>query len=105
LQTPIEALCLNMGALNEPNIGNIPIQTIALTIEGAFVNFKRSVQSGLHPAIGFRLLAGINVPILRRIWIRSLGASMGAYLLYVPIDATDENGFKDKQDGYIFSCR
>jgi hypothetical protein len=49
--------------------------------------------------------AGINVPIWRRTWIRFQGASMGAYLLNVPIDATDENGFKDKQDAYIFSCR
>jgi translation initiation factor 1 len=39
--------------------------------------------------------------ILRRIWIRFQGASIGAYLLYMAIDATDENGFKDKQDGYI----
>jgi hypothetical protein len=52
-----------------------------------------------------RLSAGINVPILRRIWIRFQGASMGAYSLYVPMDATGENGFKDKQDWDIYSCR
>jgi hypothetical protein len=44
---------------------------------------------------------GTNIPILRRIWIRFQGASMGAYSLSVPIDATGENGFKDKQDWYI----
>jgi hypothetical protein len=43
--------------------------------------------------------------ILRRIWIRFQGASMGAYLLYVPIDATAENGFKAKQDGGNFFPR
>jgi hypothetical protein len=42
----------------------------------------------LAPAL--RLSAGINVPILRRIWIRFQGASMGAYSLYVPMDATEE---------------
>jgi hypothetical protein len=64
----------------------------------------KGVASGILQK-AFRLSAGINVPILRRIWIRFQGASMGAYSLYVPMDATGENGFKDKQDGYIYSCR
>jgi hypothetical protein len=33
--------------------------------------------------------------------MRFQGASMGAYSLYAPIDATGENGFKDKQDSGI----
>jgi outer membrane lipoprotein len=46
-----------------------------------------------------RLSAGINVPILRRIWIRFQSASMGAYLLYVPIDATRKTDSKTSKMG------
>jgi hypothetical protein len=36
----------------------------------------------------------LSVAILRRIWIRFQGASMGAYALYVLIDATPKTDSK-----------
>jgi hypothetical protein len=41
----------------------------------------------------------INYPILRRIWIRFQGALMGAYSLYVPIDATPKTDSKTSKIG------
>jgi hypothetical protein len=41
-----------------------------------------------------RIVAKTNATILRRIWIRFQGASMGAHSLYVPIDATQKTGSK-----------
>jgi hypothetical protein len=56
------------------------LQRLALWIEDDGQRIRRS--------------AGINIPILRRIWIRFQGASMGAYLLYVPMDATRKTDSK-----------
>ncbi len=44
-----------------------------------------------------------NVPILRRIWIRFQGASMGAYLLYVLIGATPKTDSKTSKIGAFVS--
>jgi len=46
------------------------------------------------PADRLRNEAKTISTILRRIWIRFQGASMGAYLLYVPIDATQKTDSK-----------
>jgi len=43
------------------------------------------------------------VPILRRIWIRFQGASMGAYLLYVRIGATPKTDSKTSKIGAFVS--
>jgi hypothetical protein len=43
------------------------------------------------------------MPILRRIWIRFQGASMGAYLLSVPIDATPKTDSKTSKMGISVS--
>ena len=52
----------------------------------------------------FRDEEEINVLILRRIWIRFQGASMGAYLLYVPIGATPKTDSKTSKIGiFVFS--
>jgi dodecin len=44
-----------------------------------------------------------NAPILRRIWIRFQGASMGAYLSYAPIDATWKTDSKTSKMGAFVS--
>ena len=44
-----------------------------------------------------------NVPILHRIWIRFQGASMGACLLYAPIDATRKMDSKTSRMGTFVS--
>ena len=51
----------------------------------------------MPPAGVVRPLEKINSIIWRRIWSRLQGASMGAYLLYVRIDATPQTASKTSQ--------
>ena len=65
---------------------------------------KNSVNPLAHQAVfASRDEEGTNMPILRRIWIRFQGASMGAYLLSVPIDATPKTDSKTSKIGIFVS--
>ncbi|MGD8836663.1 MAG: hypothetical protein PVJ19_17100 [Desulfobacteraceae bacterium] len=44
---------------------------------------------------------GINTTVLRRIWIPFQGASMGAYALYTPIDATPKTDSQPSKIGAL----
>jgi hypothetical protein len=72
-------------------------------LHGAGVNATLGESAGCRwgqPA--FREVEETNVPILRRIWIRFQGASMGA-LLYAPIDATRKTDSKTSKMGAFVS--